>query len=76
MHARHLAFNLPLAWGEECTETLRLTALYGPSGARGVDARVVKMLDDPPAVTTKFAVEKYLALLAEADEQWAIANGG
>ncbi|RPD54047.1 hypothetical protein L227DRAFT_589096 [Lentinus tigrinus ALCF2SS1-6] len=68
------AFNLPLAWGDRCTETLVLTTMYGPGGTRGEDPRVVQMLDEKPAITPKMTVEKYLTLLREVHGQWTINN--
>ncbi len=66
------AFNLPLSWAEQCAEVLALTALYGPGGARGESPRVVKALDDPPAVTSKFTTERYLKLLREVHRRWTM----
>ncbi|TFK81497.1 hypothetical protein K466DRAFT_578539 [Polyporus arcularius HHB13444] len=68
------AFNLPLAWGERCTETIVLTTMYGPGGTRGEDPRVVQMLDEKPAITPKMTAEKYLTLLREVHGQWTINN--
>ena len=68
------AFNLPLAWGDRCTETLVLTTLYGPEGTRGEDPRVLQMLDEKPAITPKMTAEKYLTLLREVHGQWTISN--
>ncbi|KAI0692357.1 hypothetical protein C8T65DRAFT_77245 [Cerioporus squamosus] len=66
------AFNLPLSWEEQCAEVLALTALYGPGGARGESPRVVKALDEPPAVTSKFTTERYLRLLREVHRRWTM----
>ncbi|KAI0744960.1 hypothetical protein C8Q76DRAFT_764407 [Earliella scabrosa] len=70
------AFNLPVEWGEQCTETLVLTGLYGPGGTRGEEGRVVRMLDEPPAITTKITTERYLKLLREVHGQWTVNNPG
>ncbi|KAI0743361.1 hypothetical protein C8Q80DRAFT_1106441 [Daedaleopsis nitida] len=70
------AFNLPLSWGEQCTETIVLTTLYGPGGTRCEDPRVVRMMDEPPAITTKITTDRYLAVLREVHGQWTINNSG
>lgn len=70
------AFNLPLAWGEQCTETLLLTGMYGPNGARDENERVVRMLDEPPAITTKITTERYLNVLKEVHQQWMMKSPG
>ncbi|KAI0666636.1 hypothetical protein C8Q78DRAFT_983780 [Trametes maxima] len=68
------AFNLSLAWGEDCTETLVMTTLYGPDGTRCADTRVCAMLDEEPPISTGIQAKKYLALLREVHGQWTIAH--
>lgn len=68
------AFNLPLSWEEKCAQVLALTALYGPSGTRGENPRVVRALDDPPAVTSKFTTERYRRILKEVHRRWTISG--
>ncbi|KAH8073005.1 hypothetical protein BXZ70DRAFT_866181, partial [Cristinia sonorae] len=64
------AFNMTPTWGEECSDVLRLTALYGPRGERCQDARVVKMLDETPPVTTGMFVKQYLGVLRDVHARW------
>lgn len=64
------SFGLRTAWGEACTETLKLMALYGPGGSRLEDPRVVSMIDEPPAVTTGMQMKAFLKLLRQVDEEW------
>ncbi|KAI0633816.1 hypothetical protein C8Q77DRAFT_1218070 [Trametes polyzona] len=68
------AFNLSLQWGEDCTETIVLTTLYGPGGTRGADPRVCALLEETPPITTGMQAKKYLALLREVHGQWTIAH--
>ena len=68
------AFNLPLSWEEKCAQILALTALYGPSGTRGENPRVVRALDEPPAVTSKFTTERYLRILKEVHRCWTTSG--
>ncbi|KAI0360855.1 hypothetical protein OH77DRAFT_1392628, partial [Trametes cingulata] len=68
------AFNLSLSWGDDCTETLVLTTLYGPGGTRCEDARVCAMLEETPPITTGMQAKKYLTLLREVHGQWTIAH--
>ncbi|KAI8994062.1 hypothetical protein BD414DRAFT_411601 [Trametes punicea] len=68
------AFNLPLSWGEDCTETLVMTTMYGPGGTRCEDPRVCAMLEEAPAITTGIQAKKYLTLLREVHGQWTIAH--
>ncbi|KAI0768810.1 hypothetical protein BD413DRAFT_478881 [Trametes elegans] len=68
------AFNLSLRWGDDCTETLVMTTLYGPNGTRCEDARVCAMLQETPPITTGMQAKKYLALLREVHGQWTIAH--
>ncbi|PCH43535.1 hypothetical protein WOLCODRAFT_144561 [Wolfiporia cocos MD-104 SS10] len=67
------AFNLTASWGDECTEVLALTALYGPGGVHE-EARVVAMLDQKPPISTGMQVKKYLALLREVNAKWTIVD--
>ncbi|KAI0824033.1 hypothetical protein BC628DRAFT_1283075, partial [Trametes gibbosa] len=66
------AFNLPVSWGDECTETLVLTTLYGPGGTRCDDARVRDMMDAEAPVTTTIHARRFLTLLREIHGQWTI----
>ncbi|KAI9059141.1 hypothetical protein FKP32DRAFT_1580421 [Trametes sanguinea] len=68
------AFNLPLSWGEDCTETLVMTTLYGPGGTRCEDPRVCAMLEETPPISTGMQARKYLTLLREVHGQWTIAH--
>ncbi|KAH9851395.1 hypothetical protein C2E23DRAFT_732894 [Lenzites betulinus] len=68
------AFNLPASWGEECTETLVLTTLYGPGGTRCDDPRVRDMMDAEAPVTTTIHARRFLTLLREIHGQWTIAH--
>ncbi|KAI0644404.1 hypothetical protein C8Q79DRAFT_913026 [Trametes meyenii] len=68
------AFNLSLAWGEDCTETLVMTTLYGPGGTRCEDARVCAMMEEEPPISTGIQAKKYLALLREVHGQWTVAH--
>lgn len=68
------AFNLPVTWAEEGLEALALTGMYGPSGKRFEDARVVAMLDEVPPTTTGIQLKKYLVLLREIHSRWTIEH--
>jgi len=68
-------FGQPLTWGDTCTETLRLTELYGPGGSRQEDPNVVDMIDQPPPVSTGMQVREYLKLLRHIDHQWNLEHG-
>lgn len=68
-------FGQPLSWGETCTETLRLTELYGPGGSRLEDPNVVGMIDQQPPVSTGMQVREYLKLLRQIDHQWSGGSG-
>jgi hypothetical protein len=64
------SFGLPTAWGEACTETLKLVSLYGPGGSRLEDPRVADMIDEPPVVTTGIHMREFLKLLRQIDSEW------
>ena len=57
-------------WGEECSDILYLTGLYGPQGERYEDPQVVKMMHDTPPVTTGMYAKQYLAMLRDIHARW------
>ncbi|TCD71662.1 hypothetical protein EIP91_007409 [Steccherinum ochraceum] len=59
------AFNMKQVWGEECSEILHLTSLYGPRGKRTEDPQVVRMMHEAPPVTTGMHAKRFLVLLKE-----------
>ncbi|THG98658.1 hypothetical protein EW026_g3551 [Hermanssonia centrifuga] len=65
-----LAFNLPLAWGDDCTDALELTGLYGFGGSRCEDPEAIAMLNEVPPITTTIQVGRYLKRLRALHQQW------
>ena len=64
------AFNMPVVWGDECTEVLTLSRYYGPKGQRVEDPRAVAMYDESAAISTVMQTRRYLSLLREIHNQW------
>jgi len=64
------AFNMTSAWGEDCSDILHLTSLYGPRGRHCEDPQVVKMMNDMPPVTTGMYAKQYLAFLRDIHARW------
>lgn len=77
VHQIHVlkSFFLDAKWGDDCTETLKLLALYGPDGTRCVDGRVIEMIKDtsPPGYNAK-PIKRLLRLLREIDKGWIEAH--
>ncbi|KAK7053356.1 hypothetical protein VNI00_003982 [Paramarasmius palmivorus] len=58
-------------FGDECTETLKLLAFYGPEGTRKQDPRIKEMMQDrsEPEYGAK-PIKRFLHLLRKIDDEW------
>jgi hypothetical protein len=57
-------------WGEECSEVVSFTHLYGPSGVRCVDQEAADLYNETEVVTTVLQMRRYLAQLKKAHARW------
>ncbi|KAI0812369.1 hypothetical protein BC629DRAFT_934782 [Irpex lacteus] len=57
-------------WGDECSEVVALSKLYGPEGQRVADPEAVDLYNEPEGVTTTLQMRRYLSLLKNIHAKW------
>ncbi|KAI0700866.1 hypothetical protein BC835DRAFT_1325173, partial [Cytidiella melzeri] len=70
MHVSRALHQSSPTWGDECTEVVSLSRLYGPEGQRCVDLDVVDLYNEPEGVTTTLQIRRYLTLLKGVHSKW------